>query len=130
VSPGVVHRQVVDAKEVPPTRQTFGACSHAFAQLATNPISYHCRANSLWSRKGHAHSAGGVIKHYSHTESLVSNRTGARKTGETNPSRNTADHADKRARPLERRDFSTARPALVFIRLRNPCFFARRRLLG
>jgi hypothetical protein len=31
---------------------------------------------------------------------------------------------------LERRDFKTARPARVFIRLRNPCFFARRRLLG
>ena len=35
-----------------------------------------------------------------------------------------------RWRPLRRRDFSTARPALVDIRARKPCFFARRRVLG
>jgi hypothetical protein len=35
-----------------------------------------------------------------------------------------------RWRPLRRRDFSTARPALVDIRARKPCFLARRRVLG
>ena len=35
-----------------------------------------------------------------------------------------------RARPLRRRAASTARPALVRMRSRNPCVFARRRLFG
>ena len=42
-------------------------------------------------------------------------------------------HADYRARtwrPLARRRFNTNRPFLVFIRLRKPWVFARRRLLG
>jgi hypothetical protein len=41
-----------------------------------------------------------------------------------------ADQADRRARPLARRDLSTARPARVLMRARNPCLRARRRLLG
>jgi hypothetical protein len=40
------------------------------------------------------------------------------------------DQAESRARPLARRDFSTARPARVLIRARKPCLRARRRLLG
>jgi hypothetical protein len=40
------------------------------------------------------------------------------------------DQADRRARPLARRDLSTARPARVLIRARKPCLRARRRLLG
>jgi len=35
-----------------------------------------------------------------------------------------------RARPLRRRAASTARPARVRMRSRNPCVFARRRLFG
>ena len=40
------------------------------------------------------------------------------------------DQADKRARPLSRRDLRTARPARVLMRARNPCLRFRRRLLG
>jgi hypothetical protein len=40
------------------------------------------------------------------------------------------DQAERRRRPLARRDLRTARPARVDIRCRNPCFFARRRLFG
>ena len=40
------------------------------------------------------------------------------------------DQADRRARPLSRRDFNTARPARVLIRARKPCFLERRRALG
>jgi len=40
------------------------------------------------------------------------------------------DQADRRARPLARRDLSTARPARVLMRARKPCLRARRRLLG
>lgn len=38
--------------------------------------------------------------------------------------------ADKRVRPLARRRFNTRRPAGVFMRARNPCFFFRLRVLG
>jgi hypothetical protein len=37
---------------------------------------------------------------------------------------------ETRLRPLARRRESTACPLLVFIRLRNPCVFERRRRLG
>lgn len=39
-------------------------------------------------------------------------------------------YADRRARPLERREERTARPARVRIRSRKPCVLARRRLFG
>lgn len=40
------------------------------------------------------------------------------------------DQADRRRRPLRRRDRRTLRPARVDMRARKPCFLARRRLLG
>jgi hypothetical protein len=40
------------------------------------------------------------------------------------------DQAERRVRPLSRRDFSTARPPRVLIRARKPCLRLRRRLLG
>ena len=110
--------------------QVMGSFTHQLTKLTAGPITHHRGTNAFGSGKGHSHSTGGVVDHHSHAESLVSRRTGARKMGESETSRNAIDHADKRARPLERRDFKTARPARVFIRLRNPCFFARRRLLG
>jgi hypothetical protein len=46
------------------------------------------------------------------------------------PCTNPTDQADRRARPLSRRDFRTARPARVLMRARKPCFLDRRRALG
>jgi len=43
---------------------------------------------------------------------------------------NSPDQADRRRRPLSRRERNTLRPARVDMRDRKPCFFARRRLLG
>ena len=40
------------------------------------------------------------------------------------------DHAEMRARPLRRRVRRMARPALVDIRLRKPCFLERLRTFG
>ena len=40
------------------------------------------------------------------------------------------NQADSRARPLWRREFTMARPALVRMRLRKPCFRARLRTFG
>jgi hypothetical protein len=49
---------------------------------------------------------------------------------EGGPAADATDQADSLARPLRRRLRSTARPARVDIRLRNPWFFARLRTLG
>ena len=46
------------------------------------------------------------------------------------PSKLAVAYADSRRRPLARRARRTARPPLVDIRARKPCFFARRRILG
>lgn len=46
------------------------------------------------------------------------------------PAGDATDQALRRWRPLARRDLSTARPARVAIRARNPCFLALRRELG
>lgn len=43
---------------------------------------------------------------------------------------NPLDQTDRRARPLARRLLRTARPPRVLMRARNPCFLARRWLLG
>ena len=43
---------------------------------------------------------------------------------------NSSYQAERRWRPLARRDFSTARPARVLMRWRKPCFLDRRRLFG
>ena len=130
LSPVLIHRRLFDAEEIPSARETVGSFAHQFTKLATRAIPHDRRTNSLWGGKCDSHPSCSIIQRQTHTESLVSSSPGARKTGESDASRNTTDHADRRARPLERRDFNTARPALVFIRLRNPCFFARRRLLG
>lgn len=52
------------------------------------------------------------------------------KPEERTSTRDLVDQALSRYRPLARRAFSTARPARVDIRWRNPCFRALRRLLG
>ncbi len=43
---------------------------------------------------------------------------------------NRIDQAERRARPLARRAFSTARPPRVLMRARKPCVLARRRAFG
>lgn len=50
--------------------------------------------------------------------------------GEGRPVPDAVDQADRRARPWRRRARRTARPDRVAIRVRKPCFLARRRLLG
>jgi len=49
---------------------------------------------------------------------------------ECGPPVQAADQADRRWRPLSRRDLRMARPARVLIRARKPCFLARWRLFG
>ena len=130
LSPVVIHSRAFHADEIPPTGQPLRSGPHQFADLTTQTIAHHRRPNSLGSRECHPYPAGCRISGKSQRQTLVPNDPALSKRGEADSSRNATDHADKRARPLERRDFKTARPPLVFIRLRNPCFFARRRLLG
>lgn len=130
LSPVVVHRSDVYLYEVPPVRKPLGAGAHQLAKTATDTVSLNGRTNPLGGRKGHPHRASRRVNRHPQRQRRFANGAAGAKRGKTNASRNTADHADKRARPLSRRDFKTARPPLVFIRLRNPCFLARRRLLG
>ena len=53
-----------------------------------------------------------------------------RQLSERRTAPNAMNQAEIRARPRPRRAFSTARPARVCIRRRNPCFFLRFRLFG
>jgi len=89
-----------------------------------------CRAAALRSGDGKMHRTDYWVGQGAQGQRPVPQRANAAKAGETSAFGDATDHADKRARPLERRDRNTARPPLVFIRLRNPCFLARRRLLG
>lgn len=130
LSPAVIHRWGFDPDQVPAARQCGGLGSHQRSHLAAHTITHHCRANSLWCSERDMHAYGRRIRHHSHGQNPLPYRSNALKTSETETPRNPADHAERRARPLARRDLRMARPERVFIRLRKPCFFARRRLLG
>lgn len=76
---------------------------------------------------------GGLIRRA--PDAADGDRPGAagRGSGERDEGRMVADapdQAERRARPRERRALSTARPPRVRMRVRNPCFFLRFRLLG
>ncbi len=130
LSPAVFHRWGFDADQIPAPRQGGGLSLHQCSHLATHTIADYCRADSLWCSKRDMHACRSRIRHHAHSQNTLPYRSNALKTGESETPRNTADHAERRARPLARRDFRMARPERVFIRLRKPCFFARRRLLG
>ena len=130
LSPVVVHRPDVGLQEIPPVRKSLGTRPHQFSQTAANTVAFHRRTDPFRGRKRHTNGPGGRVSDQAQRQRRFANDAAGSKRGETDASWDAADHADKRARPLSRRDFKTARPPLVFIRLRNPCFFARRRLLG
>ena len=130
LSPALIHRWGFDADQIPAARQGGGLGVHQGSHLAAYAIAHHCRADSLWCSKRNVHACSRRIRHHAHGQNSLPHRSNALKTGESETSRNPADHAERRARPLERRDLRMARPERVFIRLRKPCFFARRRLLG
>jgi hypothetical protein len=73
---------------------------------------------------------------HSHSERHRSHRKVQRQLCELPPISGIEDYSRKpgftatRLRPLARRRERTARPVLVFIRVRNPCVFERRRRLG
>ena len=130
LSPAVIHRCGFDADQIPAARQGGGLGVHQCSHLATHAIAHYCRPDSLWRSKRDMHACSRRIRHHAHGQNTLPYRSNALKTGESETPRNPADHAERRARPLARRDLRMARPERVFIRLRKPCFFARRRLLG
>ncbi len=130
LSPVVVHRPDVGLQEVPPVRKSLGTRPHQFSQTAANTVAFHRGTNPFRGRKSDTNTPGSRVSDQAQRQRRFANDAAGEERGETDASWDAADHADKRARPLSRRDFKTARPPLVFIRLRNPCFLARRRLLG
>src|SRR4051794_30464018 len=100
-------------------------------QTSTEPVARHCRPDGAADRIGHSRRRDERVEYERAPEGSDANtRSGSRQSLELRSAADAADQADRRWRPLSRRDFSTARPALVLIRARKPCFFARCKLLG
>jgi hypothetical protein len=100
--------------------------AQAIANHRSSDVAGHCKRDTRrlvaaqwrWSQHGHRHGA-------------TSDPTAAAPQFlERAAVTNSPDQADRRRRPLSRRDRRTLRPARVDMRERKPCFFARRRLLG
>ena len=72
----------------------------------------------------------GLGRDSGHRERPAPPATTLRELHEGRMALDSSNQAERRARPLRRRDFTTARPPRVRIRSRNPCFFDRLRLLG
>jgi len=130
LSPVGIHSCTLQRDEVPAGRHSIDPCTHRRTHLPTHSIATDCRAAALRSSDGKMHGTRRWVGHGAQGQRPMPQGANAAKAGETSAFGDATDHADKRARPLERRDRNTARPPLVFIRLRNPCFLARRRLLG
>lgn len=130
LSPVGIHSSTLQRDEIPPGRQPIGTGPHGRAHLPAHSITGDSRTTALRGGDGKMHGTRRWVGHGTQGQRPMPQRANAAKAGETGAFGDATDHADKRARPLERRDRNTARPPLVFIRLRNPCFLARRRLLG
>lgn len=99
-------------------------------EAAAEPVPDHGVADPAPDRERD----GGVIsvvgRDPGHRERSAPPTTTLRELHEGRMGMNSANQAERRLRPLSRRDFRTARPARVCIRDRNPCFFDRLRLFG
>ena len=115
--------------QVQPRRQVEFAQNRA--RSPPEAVAGHRIAHGSVDRKRHLYGGRRRVQEVSSPEGLDSHSaTAAAQPLEVGASVNPTDQADKRARPLARRDFNTARPARVLIRARKPCFLARRRALG
>lgn len=117
--------------QVPGRAQHGGPCRHQVAQLPAHPVALHgiaCRPANGIAHMGASES--GVFQ--TGDPKSVNARIGSfpLQTPKDVFSGNSSYQAERRWRPLARRDFRIARPARVLMRWRNPCFLDRRRLLG
>ena len=105
-------------------------CTH----LTTQSIPHHCGSDLARHSKSNARRIVDCLRswrHHGHHHGATTDPTTAPPQFlERAAITNSPDQADRRRRPLSRRERNTLRPARVDMRERKPCFFARRRLLG
>lgn len=110
-------------------------------QATTEPIADHGAAHVLRDGESHFGSRCAVPDHDRQRPAAHPDPVGREPSeGAATPKRSRGGshdmrpearpQAERRARPLARRAFSTARPPAVDMRARKPCFFARRRSFG
>ena len=108
-----------------------GSGPHQGAQSPTNPVTYRGGADRTADRIRDARGHRLRIGDHRHPERThASTASVASEPVEDDAVPDAPDHAERRTRPLARRDFRMARPARVDMRCRNPCRLARLRLFG
>ena len=105
----------------------FGRRAQDLSQPAPTPIPHHRRAKLPAQGKTDAHAP--LSRSEADTQRATLANLAPTQLREI-PAFETPDQADSFARPFCLRARSTALPARVLIRLRNPCRFARRRTFG
>ena len=128
----------LEGKKPTASRQTRWFLVPKFSEMGTHltaePIAHHGRPDLAGHGEGNARRVVnrlGRRGQHGHRHGVPSDPATVppqflERTAITNP----PDQADRRRRPLSRRERRTLRPARVAMRERKPCFFARRRLLG
>ena len=104
---------------------------HKFTKLAAQPVPGDGRTIGATQHIAHSGAIEGGIEQHGAGQGTAPDMPPQPSDGLMGrPAGDATDQALMRWRPLARRDLSTARPARVAIRARNPCFLARRRELG
>ena len=101
------------------------------SQPAPNPVAYHCATGTTADGVGDPRRFGGAACQPGYRDRPPSHTSAALAQGlEGGLVTDRPDQAVRLWRPLRRRLDRMARPALVDIRWRKPCFFARLRTFG
>jgi hypothetical protein len=96
------------------------------SQPTPDPVAHHCAAGPTADGVGDPRRFGGVTSQPGYRDRASSHAPAAPAQGlEGGPVTDRPDQAVRLWRPLRRRDDRMARPALVDMRCRNPCFLAR-----
>ena len=103
---------------------------HDGAELSAQAIANHGVATGASDRVRDLGVTSSIAVDPTHPDRSVTSWPDSDECSKGRMAANSVNQAEIRARPRARRDLSTARPALFFIRRRNPCFFLRFRLLG
>ena len=103
---------------------------HDGAELSAQAIANHGVATGASDRVRDLGVTNSIAVDPTHPDRSVTTRSDPDERSKGRMAANSVNQAEIRARPRARRDRSTARPALFFIRRRNPCFFLRFRLFG
>jgi hypothetical protein len=135
---GQLHQARICREQVGTVRERCGTLTVEFHERCSQPPAYpvadHGRADLAVDGIGHSCMSALRRGVDGPDEAQAHRPTGGTlppsEAGERRPVPDAVDQAERRARPWRRRARRTARPDRVAIRVRKPCFLARRRLLG